>query len=128
MSYFNTNAVQNESPEVAVNEVPLTAQQIEINAEVLKHHIEFLEYLGFENGLFRGNLFLCPSLFSENPRYELFELDLVTGEWVDHGEEVSGVGMLSLQTHVDSFTTEEGVVVLQKWLKEISETKPGRKS
>lgn len=99
----------------------LEAQPIDINAIALRHYQYIFDYLGLE-GSCHGYIFSGISVFTMKTKLDLFEFNIITGHWSDHGEDVTGVGILSLMSHVMSYTDEEALVVLKEWLGDLSIT------
>lgn len=131
-SYFNSFNEGNVSPVTAANAVPATQSTDnslpnpadpgtinydEINIRALRHPNDTFEQLGLlGSSYYKGDTFVCPSPFGNNPD-QMLEVDLVTGSWLDHGEnDATGVGIIGLKSHLDGYTTMEAATLLKECL------------
>lgn len=138
MAYFNLSDEETVSPVIVTTAVPATETETEtaenlppnlaelstqghdkINARALRHHYDLFEQLWLLDSYhYQGKIFVCPSPFGKNPE-ELLEFDVITGEWIDHGEnDVSGVGMIELKAHLEGYTPMEAATLLKEYLDE----------
>lgn len=89
----------------------------EINPRALRHPNDTFEQLGLL-GLshYQGNIFICPSPFGKNSD-ERLEVDLVTGSWIDHGQnDATGFGIIDLKVHLEGYTPVEAATLLKEYL------------
>jgi len=123
-TYFNSNAVQPVSPVTATSTAtsptpadPSTRYLDEINARALRHPNDTFEQLGLlGSSYYQGDTFVCPSPFGNNPD-QMLEVDLITGSWIDHGENnATGVGIIGLKSHLDGYTDMEAATLLKEYL------------
>lgn len=128
--YFNVSETGSVSSAVATSAVPVAeiitpnpadyfAQIDEINARAVAHPNDVFEHLGLW-GQYEGNHFSCPSPSAKNPEIEHLEFNVVSGQWIDHGEfKAGGFGMVGLKAHLEGYTTAESAEILKELLDDL---------
>lgn len=129
-SYFNSFNEETVSSAVATNVIPAlknTTQTLAelstkdrdiINVRALRHRYDIFEQLGLPDSYpYLDNKFVCPSPLG-NSSEKLLEVDVITGAWVDHGENVTGVGIIDLKVHLEGYTPQEAATQLKEYLDE----------